>query len=185
MALSPTSSGGGSGTSSLTKLYDSTVTGSDVASIDTGAASIAAGYTMLGLVFYGRTARVATSDEVWIQFNADATANYDWQRVGGASATASASTIATDNGLDALLPAASATANYFGIVNMTIPNYDGTVGFKVASWTDGVANGGVILNANTRVGTWKSTAAITRIKVISLNAANIKVGSRLIVYGYS
>jgi hypothetical protein len=176
--------GSGSAAGGATKIYDSTLL-VDTASFDTGAASIAAGYTFIEAVLYVRSTRVAALDEVWFQFNADAGANYDWQRAGAVGATGTFSALAGDNGFDAIIPGASSTASEFGVVRLTVPNYDNAIAFKTATWIEGMADGSANARAFVRSGVWKSAAAITRLKVVSLNAANLKTGSRLSVYGYA
>jgi hypothetical protein len=175
----------GGGAAPVTKLYDSTL-GAPAASFDTGAASIAAGYSSIELLLYARSVRVAASDEVYIQFNNDATAIYDWQRAGASNTTGTFSAVATDNGFDAFVPAASAAANVFGVMRMSVAGYDIAAGQRAVSYQDGFADTTIgNSRAYTRSGTYRSTSAITRIKVVSLNSANLATGSRFVVYGYA
>jgi hypothetical protein len=175
----------GGGAAPVTKLYDSTL-GAPAANFDTGAASIAAGYSSIELLLYARSAKNSSFDEMWFQFNADSSAHYDWQRVTGANATASASATAADNGLDTYVPGALAAANEFGSVRMSIIGYDSPTGFKAVTYSDGFAGATAANNfSNARTGNFRSTSAISRIKVVSLNAANLATGSRFVVYGYA
>lgn len=171
------------GTPGMTKLYDSTVTGSDAATIDTGAGGIAGGYAVLEAYLYGRTDDSNVFGEWYWRFNNDSAAHYDWQRLYGSGTSIVGSQVFADTGLDFLIEGGSAVANYFSSCHMTVPSYDNTVGYKIATITDGYIDSGNT-RAEIRRGAWRSTAAITRIAVVPLNAGQkLKVGSRMTIFG--
>jgi hypothetical protein len=181
----PTSSGGGGGGAAggAAKLFDSTLA-APAATIDSGAGGFVGTYAALQIMVYARTAAATPTDELYLRLNNDATAVYDWQRAGGSGTTAVISTVHADNGWDFIV-AANSTASVFGVCTILIPNYAGTVAFKTATLTDGfVDNSAGNERAFTRVGQWRSTAAITRVSVVAaFSAANLMTGSRLVVWG--
>jgi hypothetical protein len=167
----------------MTKLFDSTVVGADAAIIDTGAGGIPGGYAVLQAFLYGRTDDTGGFGEWYWRFNNDSGANYDWQRLYGADTTVSASKIAGDSGIDTLIAGGALAANYFGMSQITIPNYDGAVGYKFATLQDGYIDSGN-QRAEVRSGAWRSTAPITRLSISPLTGGKkLKVGSRLVIFG--
>jgi hypothetical protein len=165
----------------MVKLFDSTL-GADAASIDTGAGGIAAGYSALQILAHLRTNDSSVSSAAKIQFNNDAGANYDFQLVRGAGSTASATFSAGDIGWSLVCTGNTANAAAFGAATVTIPAYDSTSHRKTGNWLDGYADG--TGSSNARTGSWKSTAAISRVAVVPVSPATvIKAGSRLIIFG--
>lgn len=149
--------------------------------------SIEAIYRDLYLVIRGRGTTAATTVSVAIRLNSDSGANYDRQRVSGANATASASSTVAATDLFALttsLPAASATADVAGAIDVTIFDYRGTTFQKAAKAVNNVKFGTTTADLSTSVisGYWRSTAAVTRVDVI-LSAGNFVSGSVVSLYG--
>ena len=176
------------GGGAVTKLFDSTVSGSDVLTIDTGASGIAAGYTRIEAHLYSRTDETAGMSEIYFQVNNDTGANYGWMRQGGFGDTnVNASITNADNGWDFMVPGASATANAFGHTQITIPHYDNTVGHKACTILDGFYDATGNDRVYHRKGIWRNTAAITRLRVVLAfsTTKKFKVGSRFTIYGYS
>jgi hypothetical protein len=167
------------------KLFDQTL-GADALIIDTGAGGIAAGYGVLDVFIYGRTDEAAGGTECYVRLNADGGNNYDWQRISGSSTTLSASNQVADAGWDAFVSGGANAANTFGMIHLEIPAYDNTVGFKAGRWTDGFADGGGGTGrVAARSGTWRNTAAISRLSVQPAFSGTVKfkAGSRMIIYG--
>ncbi len=170
------------------KLYDYTVTGSDKASIDTNVdgttVSNFAGYDVLEVHWYTRTDETATAVFVNMTLNNDTSSIYDVQYVLGSNATATVTTIRAAAAWGLISPAASNAANVFGAGMLMIPNYLGTVGYKSATGQSGIAEATA---ANCRLDnialSYRSTSAITRIKIACSSTFKLKVGSRLIIYG--
>jgi hypothetical protein len=169
--------------SSRAKLFDQ-ILAVDTLTLDTGA-TIPAGYGVLEVYIYGRTDEAAQGTECYVRLNGDAGANYDWQRSSGAATLVVASNQAADAGLDAFVAGGTSAANTFGMIHLLIPAYDGTVGFKAARWTDGFADPGGTGRIASKSGTWRNTAAITRLSVQAAFSGTVKfkAGSRLLVYG--
>jgi hypothetical protein len=169
----------------MTKLFDSTLS-SDTALIDTGAGGIAAGYAVLEVFLYSKSDDFNGGTELYIRLNNDSgTGNYEWQRMYGAGSSTAASYNNSDTGWTAHTVGTDAHASAFGVVHLVIPHYDNTVGYKAGRWTDGFVDP---TNDNGRVGsksgTWKNTAAISRLSVVPLpGAAKFKTGTRLTIFG--
>jgi len=168
---------GGSG-SNMTKIFDQTLA-ADSFTIDTGVA-IPAGAVALDVFLWSRTDEASNPGQLWLQFNGDTGANYQWIRTGGSNATSITSVQPTDNGLAILTSSGGSTLpNVWGATRMTIPNYDQTTMPKSAIWTDGYSNDRAFL----RNGLWTNTAAINRIVVVCLTGTQkLKAGSRMAVF---
>lgn len=169
----------------VAKLFDQTLTGT-ASSIDTGAGGIPAGYSSLLIVAYLRSDRSATSDKALWRFNNDSGSNYytSWAYSGG-NANSNAEFLAV-TGLELECLAASATANLFAAHELRVPQYAAAF-IKAATGTffapEGTGSGS---NFTASVGGWwNSTAAITRVAVVSANSANFIAGSRVTIYGFS
>jgi len=183
MAIISGGAGGGGGI----KLFDSGALAAPAASIDTGANGIAGGHVDLSIYIYVRSDRVAQQDNINIRVNNDSGGNYDTQRLQGlnvtaTSITANAATALT--GQAATIPAASDTAGQFASIQIWIPSYDNTAGFKLASVINSYAdetaaqNGAAVFSSS-----WRNTAAITRLAITPVAGTNFVVGSRMAVYG--
>ena len=150
--------------------------------IDTGASSIPSGGTSLYIVLISRTDRAANATDILgVQFNADTGANYNnVNNAGNSTTSGSSSTGATTSINTPQTAGATATASVFGSMVIEIPGYAGAQ-LKTAKFHGGLAGSGTVQSA-VLDGFWNSTAAITRIKVLSTNAANLIAGSTMSVY---
>lgn len=144
-------------------------------------------YQTLRLVGSLRSTQASAFSGVVISFNNDTTdANYAFQRVqGNAAAAASAeNTSAANSRNTGLVPGASALADAYGMVDVTISGYADTDRFKhyvmqnAASWA--ATTGGHLMRIVN--GLWRSTAAINRVTVTP-GAADWETGSRFALYG--
>lgn len=150
---------------------------------------IANSYKQLQLVCYLRTDRAATEDDLGVRFNGDTGANYDGYSVkynGNTPTTAGAEALAaTSIKLTNAVPGNNATANVFGSVTITIPNYAGTANQKALHALAGKKIGTAAGNMHVihGAGAWRSTSAITRIDLLPLTGTNFKAGSRVTLYG--
>lgn len=141
-----------------------TILGADTATIDF--TSIAADHMHLLLVVHARTTAAATSGDMLVRFNNDATAIYDRQLIQGIGGTASAAEgLAQTSGSIGSFPGGTAAANRFGGAMFFIPHYANAVHHKT-----GIAFGGRFTSTTTGTGVsscrmthWRSTAAINRI----------------------
>lgn len=174
--------GGGGGSGALARLFDSTVTGSAAASIDTGANGVPQATSHLLIICYLRGDTAATAVAANLTFNGDTAAHYGQQNLGANTTSVSASFTANTANVGASVPAASATANKFGVVEWLIPAYVQTTGHKAMAVTAGFADPTGSQFAGLRGGDWQSTAAITRV-AITPAAGNFVIGSRMTIYG--
>lgn len=172
----------GGSTSALTLL--STTTRATDGTIDVS--GISGAYNDLILVLIARSTLSATFDTLEMRFNNDSGNNYYTQRIRGAATTASAaesiaaSTVGVTN-----LPGASATANLFGFVVVTLFGYASTTWTKMFEVENIAANAlstGAV-NAVYAGGFWNNTAAITRVSAAGASAQALLTGSQLRIYG--
>jgi hypothetical protein len=180
--ISPVGGAGGGG--AYTQLADSLLIAS-AASFDFQA--ISGNFNHLKVIIYGRSDTAAASTNLLLRFNNDSAANYDWENVqasdGGAPA-ASESLGATAI-LVGEITGATATANYFAGCEITIPEYKGVVGNKVAHGLAAlkIANTTVNQQLFFRGGGWRTTAtAVTRVTILPA-AGNFIAGSHATLYG--
>lgn len=159
-------------------VFDSTLS-SAAASFDI--TSINGSYAHLLLTLYLRGDTAAATTTALLRFNADTAANYDYQRLSGSAATASAveTFAATSIQIASVIPANTAGANLFAQIDVWIPHYAGSANNKdvVASFAhkQGTATGN--LTVGDVAGFWRSNSAITQITVLP-GAGNFAAGSR-------
>lgn len=172
-------------------LYDYEVSGSDKASIDTGAdtpqAGIAGtsafpGLRILEVWICARTDAAGAAAAMNITLNNDGTGIYDVQRVQGNNATSAIS--AAINQTEWQVTAhGSGGSGEPAVGRLTIPNYAGTVFSKTAEFTGAVPDSTAANEiVNIRALGYRSTSAITRLKVAATGSEKLKVGSRLMIY---
>jgi hypothetical protein len=144
--------------------------------------TIPATYTDLKVVVSSRSARGGgqVSDGVAIQFNGS-TSNLSMRYLDGNGSSAGSS---TDTAIWTRTSASGATASTFGNAEFYIPNYTSS-SFKSVS-VDGVSeNNATSAFAMLSAGLWSNTAAITSIRLVSINAENFVEGSTFYLYGIS
>lgn len=178
MPFAPTGSASGGG---LTSLFTSTL-GAPAASIDTGAAGIAAGHGTLIVYFMGQDTTAGAAQNVKVTVNNDSGANYDIALFSGNGATASASSGTASNNWNPIIHGNAGTTGYPGIVIITIPAYDQTTFNKVGTceFASTDATGTNQWTGRYAVG-WRNTAAISRMAFTG--AGNLATGSTLTIYG--
>lgn len=147
--------------------------------------NIAQNYKHLELRIYARGDTAATNTPILLRFNNDSGGNYDRQSLAGVAASASASEVFAQTSINlGSMPAASAAANLFGQIDVSINNYSGTTGNKALranlARQDGYSAG--LLVSQQVMGGWRSNAPITRITVLP-SAGNFDVGSYFGLYG--
>lgn len=146
-------------------------------------------YNDLLIVCIARGTRVAVNDTLLLRFNNDsAAANYEGERVSGNLAAAAAATqnAAANSGLflNLSMPAASSTANVFGVTECWVHGYSSTAWLKNAlifNW--GNYNGATAREVDINGGQWSSTNAINRVQALGNTTANLAAGSTLRIYG--
>ena len=138
------------------------------------------GYTDLELVCnYG----LATAgNTLAIQVNSDTGTNYSWTWVfgDGSSATSARSSNTSSIPLISLLGSENALTTQ---VNVKFQNYANTTTNKTLLARGGRANANNYPGSGALVGLWRSTSAITSIKLFDPNASNIISGSTFTLYG--
>lgn len=177
---------GSGGAGGLIVLFDSGYLGADAASIDTGAGGIAGGHFCLIVFGYLRTSAAVVNDNVVVTWNNDSGANYDFIRTQNSAGTVAGSTgTGGTSGLAGTVPGANDAANNFGSLHGWVPAYDGTTNKKSGRWQSDGADATAANSVQTDIGfCYRSTSAISRLKIASnTGGANLKAGSRLIIYG--
>jgi hypothetical protein len=182
-----------SGSGGALTLIGSSVLGGAQATFDTTTilgGNIPGTYSHLRVVVYARFSDASANAFSGLQFNGDTAANYDWS---GELSTAAAGSAANQGNVAQTsitlgrVPAATATANRFGTQTIDIPMYAGSVGDKVLTClsheVQSTVIGGVVTEA--MGGTWRSTAAITRIVLLDQSGGNFVAGSAFSLYGLS
>jgi hypothetical protein len=163
------------------KLFDQTL-GAGVANVDIPIS--VATYAGLRILVTARSTTAAAGDTCLIRFNSDSSSIYNTQQLYANLTTITGGEyINAGFGYGCDLPAASATANLFGVQEFRIPNYAGTSHYK--AWSSVGYQAWGIGSATHRtwqsVGEWRNTAAITRIW-ITVGANAFVAGSRFTVY---
>jgi hypothetical protein len=146
--------------------------------------AIPATFTHLLVQILARSVAAATSDTLSITLNADTAAHYNREQVQGAVAVASAGASVLTTALHAaLIPGANSTAGIFAQFLVFMPNYALTTTNKASQLNGGFADsaGGHVSTTIQQSSTWESTAAITRIDVLSVS--NFAAGSQVWIYG--
>lgn len=148
--------------------------------------SLPPGFRHLQVVVSGRSTRADVSDSIRIVLNGDTGANYQRQVLQGIGATASAvEELSLAYFTAGFIPAASAAANHWGIVDLTVYDYDRPFAFKNmmsrATRSYGTATGEFGLQ--TLAAFWKSTAKVTSIAVSVHPAAQLAAGTVVTLYG--
>jgi hypothetical protein len=178
----PTGGGGGGGAWAL--LSTTTITGS-AAIFDVS--SISGAHNDLLLVLIGRAAYSAVTDSVMLRFNNDSGSNYGTQQINAAGSPPSGFEQSSDNKISpGSVPASSAAAGWFGLIEMLIPGYASTTWNKTVtfngSYAAGLASG--YKQVTVGIGAWNNTAAITRVQLLINDSPNtFVVGSQLRIYG--
>jgi hypothetical protein len=140
--------------------------------------SIPATYTDLAVLLCGRTDRAAIADSVAIRFN-DSTTSYTQRTLTGDGSSAGS---ASETNIDARQSGDTATASTFGSATYYIPNYAGSTNKSVS--VDSVQeNNATEAYMRLSAGLWSNTAAITKITLVSINAANFKQYTTATLYG--
>lgn len=151
--------------------------GSDAA--DVTFSTIAADWTDLVLVCFVRSANAALDAGLRIQVNADTGNNYSETILygdGSSVVSARASSRGFIGSHD--IEADNATAGVFAGVRFDLMSYANTNVYKTILTT----NYATTLSVRRGVGLWRSTSAITSIKVYA-NTGNLKTGSTISLYG--
>jgi hypothetical protein len=146
---------------------------------------ISGAYNDLVLVLIARGVASANQDTLTINFNNDTGANYqrgDIRESGGTTPSGAELHSGTNIAL-VYVPAATAPANAFGVLEMRIYGYASTVWLKSFNFDLESLISGAAVPITRGGGTWSSTSAITRVQIAGTTTANLAIGSQLRIYG--
>lgn len=180
--------GSSSGSGAMTQITK-TVLGSPAANFTFS--GIPATSNNLLITLDAASAGAVNNESVYIQFNADTGANYNFQQGILENTTFSgfntAGVAGTANQGCVTIAGTSSPANESSPVQISIMNYAGTTFRKHALCTWG-NNGADVSGSNSNnlsnaIVTWRNTAAITSIKLAIVSGNNFATGSTAILYG--
>jgi|SRR5215467_270684 len=163
--------------------------GSSQPSIDTNTilgGNIPQVYNSLRLLLIIRDDTAALGITPFLRFNNDSGANYNWSLTRENNGTVTAGLQVGATSFPLVGAGASASANKFSVVELTIPAYTQTSiqkAFTSNQYLDANDTNGQLYGDN-KHGSWKSTAAINRIAVFP-QGANLVAGSRFSLFGIS
>ena len=143
--------------------------------------SISGSYTDLVLVAQSRSTYTANGP-LTIQFNGDTGSNYSYTRIYGDGTTASSDRFATATSIDiGFLPGTNTSSGIFGISTLQLQNYSNATTYKtgLVRWN---TTGSATPYVAAVVGLWRSTSAITSIKIF-YTTGNILADSIFTLYG--
>jgi hypothetical protein len=133
------------------------------------------GYTDLILIFNGK---VSANDDLYLQFNSDTGTNYSNTTLRGNGTTASSTRGSSTTGAR-LSDQGSPTTGTESTVIAHLQNYSNTTTYKTIIDRANNASTG----ADAIASLWRSTSAITTIKLYCGGGANLAVGSIATLYG--
>lgn len=158
-----------------------TTTGSVATSVTFS--SIAATYTDLVLIMSIRSDRASNgSSSVRLEFNADTATNYSTHYMYGNSTSAISGNSVTATPMPQVgeAPGGPTLTTTYGLVRVNLFSYAGSTNKTILSeWAADRNTAGLVGRS---VGLWRSTSAITSIK-ITISGQNIETGSTFALYG--
>lgn len=156
---------------------DRQVLGSDAASVTFS--SIPGTYNHLKILATARGTTGAASVDVGIRFNGDTGANYRSDRENRFGATGAS----TSYGQAGQIPAATFTASYADLIDLTVTDYALTTFYKTYMSLNAIAqSASPYAYYQTSNGFWLNTAAVTSITLLP-TAASFLTGSSFTLYG--
>lgn len=164
----------------MTATYDciaTTTLGSNTASVTFS--SISGSFTDLVLIVTPQ--QVTLGEDLALQFNSDTGSNYSRTYLCGDGSTAH--TNRSSNSTAILLDhhGTPPPSGSFGIDIINIQNYSNSTTYKTTISRAGTGDGQPATVAN--VGMWRSTSAITSVKIFCTNSSNLKTGTIATLYG--
>lgn len=140
-------------------------------------------YSMLRFVLISRSDDPSLAVNSLVRFNSDNGANYRIEQMDGVANVVAAQNNQVATEVAGNMPAGTASANFFGVIDGTIYNYSSTTQAKVCVSTTacltGTAANDVIL---TRGNVWNSVNPITSILFLA-SAGNLVARSYAAIYG--
>jgi hypothetical protein len=147
--------------------------------------SIPGTYTNLLLVITARSSDAVNQEIIALQYNGDTGNNYDYQAIYGNGSSAPGGAVETGvaNYSPASIAGASSSANYPSTVHVLIGAYAGTTFYKTANSIAFGADGSPAPQSIASGGGWRSTSAITSIKIFLGSGDAFVNGSQFNLYG--
>ncbi len=148
--------------------------------------SISGSYTDLVVVLIARSTRSTTTEATTMTLNNDTAGTYYREQLQVNGTTVAGAEALGIGGLDpGRMPGANATANSFGILEITFYGYASTTWLKACQWHSfawgNSSTGNSVFSRG--AGLWNSTAAINRIALSNAAAGNFLTGSVMRIYG--
>lgn len=163
-------------------LFDSTL-GGTAGNIDI--TSIPQTFAHLAIVIYARSDAAANAAAMWLRFNNDTAANYDYETGTTVATTVTAAeSFAQTVSRIGRCPAATGTANRFSTTEVLIGHYTGGTNHKTydarSASMEGTTTG--TLQRETNAGGWRVATAISRV-TLGLFSGSFVAGTRATLYG--
>lgn len=170
-------------------IYRYTVSGSAKAGIDTGSDAAQAGSNdwangdLLEILILARTDQAITRSSLLMQLNGDTSSIYDQEQLRGLdTSVASAGAVAAAQ-WSLEVPGSSAAANYAAFLRGSLFAYTSPTFYKTAEFRGGYNHTSAASNFwSAWACSYRSTSAVTRIKIFGGSSSNFAVGSQLLVY---
>jgi hypothetical protein len=148
---------------------------------------ISGAYNDLVLALIARGTTSSTFDNLRLRLNNDTGSSYDNLGINTSGSTPNTTQSTTPQTAMTLgnlaIPAATAAANRFGMVEIVLLGYASTTWFKTALVSASAAAASNNQQYNVTGGHWLSTAAVTRVTLYGGSTANLAAGSQLRIYG--
>jgi hypothetical protein len=144
--------------------------------------SISANYTDLILVSFARNSSAVSTDEsLNLEVNGDTGSNYSFTQLFGNGSTATSNRVSNTTVYSSAgrVSGGGTTAGTFGANIVHLQNYSNSTTNKTFLTRGNTAEA----YALTSVGLWRSTSAITSIKLTSSGGFNLAAGSTFTLYG--
>jgi hypothetical protein len=146
------------------------------------------GFRHLVVEWYARGDTAATNTAINARLNNISTATYNWEygQIFGGSTQLPVESLGATGIVVGFMPAATATANYFGVGTAQLKYYQGLIGNKViladSSMSQSDSSGGTFRFLHT--GVWRTAGtAVTRLDLLP-SAGSFIVGSQFTLWGY-
>ncbi len=165
-------------------LLFSSVLGGAATSIDTGAAGIAGGFSVLEVFIVARTNGASAQVFPNIVVNNDTSAIYDRQSVTGSNATAAAAQGPGENNWTFTCHGDSTSAGTASNISLVIPAYAATVFHKAGTLTSSTTDATA---GNNKQEVWAvhygATTAITRLALVAPGGTSFLAGTSMFIFG--
>lgn len=178
----------GASTGGSVKLYDYEVAGTDKATIDTNVdgTTVAnfAGYAILEVFMLLRHDGAGAAANPTMTVNNDNSSIYDRQVIAGANTTVTSANALAQDRWTLSCHGSGGLSGQASIIQMLFVAHTGTTFYKSGLMFEPITDSTAANNTmRTSALAYRSTSALTRIKIDAASTNKFKIGSRLIVYG--